>query len=593
MIVASIRKGKDNYYINLEQNNDRFNYYVVYASNEGTYILNKNQTINLFKDLFDSKMVFKEKEKNYDVYIDESGNKRYFKNGSEDYFKLFINNGKPTTMYGEIEEKAKEAKNKFEFVRVTIKKGIFVTEFVASAFLVSTLIETIRNPETKYSENFIFGIDAIDETISGDLTVEEMSNYIRKTKDKNIDKNKKEFFSNEDLFNDVLDYSDPSRYYSLRKKMKNFNIRYFDETDEEKINDGVVGYYNPKSLNTINIANDSIDSFNYAAGHEFIHLLQDDNSYYYIREACAEIMQWEYFDEPISAYYNQVKRVYKLMEIIGPGPVMECNFKGDTSNFENVIISNLGEEDGNRLLELFTKSPCYDKEVIEDVNKEIDGLLTKMYTNVYKKNINDDILFKNYLDNENIQYGARIYFNENNELYNKPLEVYYTKETIIDGDGLNNEDYTFTCYYKEDIDGKTYDELKDKLGEIVNKNYDCIDGYEYSKIDNNFISTDGKEVYNEKEAKEKKLYTKVKYTHIRYEKYDSYKSLKENATNYVNCTVFSKTNDMRIGKLETDKNNNDKIIAISSCIETVEPVSEKFSNQLATKTNKENLGKGW
>lgn len=590
MIVASIRKEKDNYYVNLDQKDDKFYYYVVYTSNESISVLNKSQTISLFKDLVESKMVFKEKENDYDIYLDEAGNRRYFKNGNEDYLKLFMNNGKPTTMYDEIEQKVIEAKKKFEFVRILFTRGVAVTEAVASAFLTAVLIEAIMHPGTKISDNFIIDIGKFSNIVKGNLTVDEMTDYIMDTNGDNFDKKSKKYLANEDLFNDVLDYADPSRYYILRKKMKNINIRYFDETDKDRINQGVVGYYDFNNINTINIADDSEHVFDYATGHEFIHLLQDNNKYYYIREACAEIMKWEYFDEPISAYRDQINRTYKLMEIIGPDPVMECNFKGDTSNFENTIISNLGEEDGKRLLELLTVSPCFGEDKIESTNEEIDELLAKMYNNVYGKDINDDKLFKKYLDS-NVQYGARIYFNKNNEFYNEPLEVYYTKEIVLNDEELNSDDYTFTCCYKEDIDEKTYEELKDKLGEIVSKTYYCIDGYTYSRKDNNFISEDGKKVYNELEAKEKNLYTKVDYTRTRYEKYNSYKAMEENPEKYVYCTVSYKDSDIRLGMLRKDKDNN--IVVISdSCMELIEPISEKFGKQSAKETNGKNTIKG-
>lgn len=591
MIVANIRKGKDNYYVNLEQNGDKFNYYVVYASNEVTYILNKNQTISLFKNVFESKLTFKEKENDYDVYIDEAGNKRYYKDGKEDYFKLFINNGKPTIVYDDIEQKVQEAKDKFEFVRVVINKGIVITEFVGSVFLASVIIDSAIT-KTRYSNVIEWGAHKIDN-LKGELTAGEMNSYITKTDDKNLDNNDRNYLANDNLFNDVLDYADPSRYYILRKKMKDINVRYFDESDEEKNERGVVGYYSLERINTLNLKNDSEEVFDYAIGHEFIHLLQDDNNYYYIREACAEIMQYEYYNQDITAYVDQVLRVYKLMEIIGPTPVIECNFKGDTSTFENTIISNLGEEDGNRLLELFKNSPCYNQDTIDDVNKEIDELLSKMYTNVYGSDINDDSLFK-YLDVDHIKFKAydRIYFNKNHELYNTPLEVCYTEREIIDADKLANGDYLFYCEYRDEIDEETYKELKDKRYDIVRAVYECIDGYEYSMKDHNFVSEDGKEVYNEQEAKERNIYTNAEYYHISYEKYDTYQSLKDSASEYNYCLVRNKSDDSRVGFLDQDENGNDYVKKVDQYTDVIEPIGEKFSEQLGGKVVKEGTNKG-
>ena len=157
--------------------------------------------------------------------------------------------------------------------------------------------------------------------------------------------------------------------------------------------------------------------------HEYVHLTQDINQYIYIEEACAEIVEYEFFNQPCNGYSDMVKRVKTLMEIIGPQPIIDCNFKGDTRSFEESIRKYLSEEDTYRLLVLFTTTAQDQYKTSDSANannKEIDKLLSKMYTNKTGKSITED---KMIMKINSGSTNSRIYFNPNHEDYDKDYQI--------------------------------------------------------------------------------------------------------------------------------------------------------------------------
>ena len=101
------------------------------------------------------------------------------------------------------------------------------------------------------------------------------------------------------------------RIMSLEEKLTDIKILPFTEEDKEenktRASQGLletVGYYNPLTPNIFymeNLTNQDTKT------HEFIHLLQDNNNYYYIREASAEIISNEYYGALLDSYKKRQK----------------------------------------------------------------------------------------------------------------------------------------------------------------------------------------------------------------------------------------------------------------------------------------------
>ncbi len=78
MLIATIRENKNNYYIHMEKTRDTSSYHVICANNENTFSMNNEEILEFFVQLFQSNLTFYKKIENYDVFLDEAGNKRFF-----------------------------------------------------------------------------------------------------------------------------------------------------------------------------------------------------------------------------------------------------------------------------------------------------------------------------------------------------------------------------------------------------------------------------------------------------------------------------------------------------------------------------------
>ncbi len=519
MIISMIRENKNNYYINLEIKNDTYYYNAVCTNKESTFYMNKEEISDLFRRIFKSNLSFLRKEGEYDLYLDEANNKRYFKDGKENLLLFLEKNGTPAIMYNS----AKEENSKFSKLKnYIIKQGkekILITTTYA-LLIISLGLQT--NDNKVLIENKLY------KNILPQATTEEIQNNIINSNDKILSREQRVYLANTNFINDVIETSDKCRNYILRKKTEGINLSYFTDKDKEEYPNSV-GYYSIADINTIHLLDDSINIFHYAGAHEFIHLMQDNNEYVYIREASSEIMKSEYYKEEAVSYSDSRKRVSILMEMIGPKPIMECNFKGDTSTFEEAIYKNLDEKDAEELLSLFTISPAYDKKP-EETNKKIDNLLAKIYKNITGNNITEDP-FINYIYNNNTI--DRVYFNQNSEKFYRRFNEEEYKNGIIpmeklDYEKLKEAGYISKYFYttREEISEKEYKNFIPGECDYVYVIYKPIEGY-HIKSGYEVVSTDKTKKYTLEEAINKNLIRKIDYIKQESHQYNSLDALTE------------------------------------------------------------------
>ena len=515
MLIGMINQKKNNFYIYMEENQEKIAVTIVLENGKNARVLNNEEAKYLLNTLLASKIEYKESKEGYDIYIDEAGNKRFYKDGKEDYLMFFYNNGISSI---ENEIKTNDDKNK---MREMAKRFKLVTGGIALGLTLS-----------------VFGIEAYQtQKTSETSTIEYVQdNYLyEKTEPKkvNIDLNEckeliynseylsdddKNILYNEDLFTDVLAIVDNSRNYNLREKLNNIKINKFSYEDEP----WHTGYYNSLIPNEIfladNLASD-YEKYKNVLIHEYIHLLQSDNGYYYIREACAEIITEEYFDIKIDNYYDQIANVKFLMELIGPEPILECNFKNDVTKLENEIGKYLNPEEADRLITLLNTNSnqwIVDSEHSENqINTEIKELLEKICRNLDEKiKPSSEMIEKIY----NYESDGRIYFNQSKDEYDKDFVLEINKEKINDK-RINIDDVDFSevekfAYEKRVIvPFNEYKSLLDENGELNSEEYNvdesgvCCDtlkeGVTYD-FHSGYYIYDGKE-YTEDEAEEKRL----------------------------------------------------------------------------------------
>ena len=443
MLAGIIKEKDNNYYINL--NNEDKTISIIHSNRNKTKCLTEEEAIYLLEKILSSNLTYKEKYNDYDVYLDEANNKRYFKDGTEDFKMFFYNNG-----INYIKYKLFDKNNISKLFRINKEETIFVIIIGIAAILLI--------PEYRYK--------FIDSIYSNEITYDTAKELIMDSENLTIED--KIYLCNEDFLNDVINVSNSNRNYSLREKLNNIKINNYEEEDKPH----TLGYYSSLEPNVIymreDIIPDNFDSYKDTLSHEFVHLLQNESEYLYIHEASAELLSYEYYNDKVNSYEEEVLRLRVLMEIIGPQPILECNFSENDSSFEKAIKEYLEEDDAKRLLELFKScsDDFYDQEKETKINNEVDSLLSTMYFNKYNKDINNDELIKAiYKNNYSIK---RYYFNQNKEGFSEEITLNRKNieldkisiDEVINSDKVKEYTYTDTKYLTEEEYNKiTMEEL--------------------------------------------------------------------------------------------------------------------------------------
>ena len=448
MLIGIIKNNTNNedYYIHLNIKNDINELSITHVGNQIIESLPLEKAKNLLKTILSSKLTFKEKEEDYDIYLDEANNKRYFKNGKENIFMFLENNGVDAISY--FAETSK--KNNTKIYKLVVG-GVVFSLILSTVGLLHLAKKTTYEPEPLYE---LISIDTI--------TSEEMVNLINSSP--NLEEDEKETLINQVYFQFVLNNTDSETHlFHLRSSFTDITIKDYDGSQEEDI----YGYYNPVDGNTIHMRSSMKQSNDYkkVLTHEFIHMTQNPNRYRYIQEGCTEIIRNEFYNQPYYGYTDMVWRIKILMEIVGPQPVIDCNYQSNPTSFEKAIKAYLSEEEANELLDLFTTTAqalYKDAETVNAVDGRIDELLAQMYYNKTGNSIKDDKLISDmYASNLFILRSVynRTYFNPNSPYYN--MESIVTEEvrqdtTLNINDVLktdNVEKYKYTIIENREVAG--------------------------------------------------------------------------------------------------------------------------------------------
>ena len=330
-------------YVDLKDNR----IYGYYYNKRGKQIISSSTILSLINSLFNrDKEVFFRTENEYKIYINkETGYKHFYKNKQQDILKFFLENGKNAIMYdnenSSILKKVKEFYNKHQKVR-------FILNFVViySTLMATDIVGKVYNASEIIAENKGIELSIIEENYDCYFDYHQLCQSIQESL--SLSNEEKENLYNEDLFNDIC--ATPmsiDRIKDLEEKITDVEIVPFTEQDYQEQqkkkdeNDSYsVGYYNPLEPNILHVdENQSYDKIEDTKYHEFIHLLQDDNKYYYIKEASAEIISNEYYGAPLESYTEEAKRIKALMEIIGSNSILSILY--------NNMYKNTIEKDEN------------------------------------------------------------------------------------------------------------------------------------------------------------------------------------------------------------------------------------------------------
>lgn len=358
-------------------------------------------------------------EGKYTVILDNiTGLKHYFINGKEDFIQLFFNNGEEGTLY-KVENKLLKDNGYRKKEKLSMKERVFkightlvrctciaLLYFFIAVFSVNA-VNVIRNPNSVYEIGPVPILSIV--TGSKDLTVDDLVRKIRSSE--RLDTEDQVYLANRDFLEDILVYANQYNYtkYDYNIKFHNIGVKTFKKRGTTR------GFYlaigDPNSLYISEVALTD-DKYNDVISHEFVHLCQTGISYNLLTEASAEILSYEYFeDTKMSSYPKEVYLVKKLMEIIGPEPIMHYTIGGNFTYIEKAVspyLSNSEYYQFTKCLKRKSEGDLFYNEKREEAKLEtLDNLLTKLYERKFNKKIDDDPIIP-LLESP---YLVRYYFN--------------------------------------------------------------------------------------------------------------------------------------------------------------------------------------
>ncbi len=355
-------------------------------------------------------------EGSYKVILDnDTGFKHYFLDGKEDYIMFYNNNGEEYAIdyYETLEDNGWRPKEKLPLKEKLFRVGKSVIHTTFMGFLIVMFYLSALNLDLvrKYPEKVksFRDIPAV-EWIMGkeDYTVDDLINKIMN--DEELYDEDKFYLANRDFFADILPYVNQSNFvkYLYGYKFNNIVIDTFDDN-----NTRTGGYYRSSEPNKINIGNSNL-THNYfdVLAHEFIHLCQGRCFYNLISEASAEIISHEYFDDAKeNSYIKEVYLLKKMMEIIGPEPILKYVFANDFSDISNAIKPYLSSSEYKTFLDDLKRKNDDNFSHMNEVdnkNKSLDSLLDTVYLRKYGESVDNDPVIS-YLKNDTL---VRYYFNQ-------------------------------------------------------------------------------------------------------------------------------------------------------------------------------------
>ena len=461
----------------MKENQEKIELCIVLENEKEARVLNQEEAEFLLKTILSSKIEYQKSENGFDIYIDEFGNQRFYKNGLENYLMFYYNNG-VSAVLSEIKNDDSNGNIKDKVKRFSITIGAFVFGVTLSAIG----IQVFQNHnEINKGIYYLFDEDLNEKAEKSKVKIDlnECKDLIYSSEF--LSEEEKDYLYNEDLLIDVLAISDNSRNFELREKLNNIKINKFSNEEDSKN----AGYYLCNKPNEIYLSEDMFvdkKAYKRVLTHEYIHLLQSNSNYSYIQEACAEIICSEYFNHEVDGYYDEVCNVKVLMELIGPNAILKCSLKNDATELENAIKQYLKPEDADKLLYLLSSSS--DNKESLDIQK----LLEKMYNNIKDKPSND-IIQRIYKD-PNLD---RVYFNQSKKEYYKDFVLESNTsntelENIIIYDNIQNWSLIFNdkvfrrtdVYESKYVDYSSIEkykfEIKNSIPDVeLNEKYEIVD----------------------------------------------------------------------------------------------------------------------
>jgi len=318
-----------------------------------------------------------------------------------------------------------------------------IDDFVTPTFTIYFQDETIEVEKNVILNDVTFIYDGIEQTIDSTISPSDIENLIYRSP--NLETAEKDFLWNPELIQLVTPYY--NKYDNARVlaylRHKELEIESFTGKEYPDF----AGFYNGDD--TIHVRNYDVSKIvdkgpqAHTAAHEYGHLLQFGN-YSFLNEACATILAEEfYLDKCVtdhsSSYLEACKYTRVLMEIVGTDPILDALFYPSSKAIEESTRLYLNEFECAELCDILKMSPYYTKEELKNGGyARLYELLSTMYYNKYGSSIEDDKLIDAIVTERDYR---RVYFRESlrlkgNDYYTDLREgapVYSLKDAWLNG----------------------------------------------------------------------------------------------------------------------------------------------------------------
>lgn len=355
-------------------------------------------------------------DNDYDIYYDRENNlKHYLKKGKEDFKLFFLNNGEDALLYSgtySFKDKRKNRRNKL--AKTFLIDGLIITLSISAiTFINNTKYEEILSYKIEniidYDANLLFD----NYTVLDKITVKECLELINKSPF--LTEKEKTYFSNEKFLNFIFPYYGNSNMrYILRNRLDNLQIDYFKSFGH------TLGYYSSLIHDTLNIANKiNFEDNNEVFSHEYIHLFQTNSKYHFIIETVDELLNQEFYEiNNYAIYFRDVTTLKLLIQTIGSDALLKISFASDDSELREILSTNLESKDYQKILILLKNKP---QTINNNESNELRNIISKLYFNIYHKNMYDDpgIIYE-------LLYEAQRNYNEKSRIF------YFNNDRIKD-----------------------------------------------------------------------------------------------------------------------------------------------------------------
>lgn len=329
----------------------------------------------------------------YEVILDKDSHLlHYFKEGKEDYQKLLTMNGSPCGMAdipGYSPYKGKRPKKNRKYVCGDAVIVLEIAVVLSLGFFAGTLNVVARGEVINLASSVTYILDVEEkDKFDKPISYDDIKDYIYNRSGINSEV-VKDFLWNPELVADVMPCYEGTNL-GIISRIRHNDLGIVDYTEREKQTEDTNGYYSYENVLHVR----DYDEFGFdpkskiakTTAHEYVHLLQTQDCYPFVKEAIDEIIVHEYyFDSGLStdsySYRKACKYLKVLMEIVGSDAVWDNSFRRGSTMLDDAVEPYLTSEEFKEFKRILNLHPYHNKEVLDASWSKLETILDKIHLN--------------------------------------------------------------------------------------------------------------------------------------------------------------------------------------------------------------------